>query len=272
MENTTSQQVAPPANLAGKPELYAETGRPFEQKNMETQRQVQTEGVLRAESRPANGLPVWKRLLDFVFVVATAPIWMPVCILIALVVWLGSRGPLIFRQDRVGYRGRVFTCFKFRTMHLNADQGTHHDHVKGLIRSSAPMIKLDAAEDGRLIRGGSWIRASGLDELPQLINVLRGEMSIVGPRPCIPYEYDLYEDWQRARCDAPPGLTGLWQVSGKNRTTFGEMVRLDIEYARSMSLGLDLKILLLTAPAILQQVLDMRAAKKARKAGGPTVG
>jgi exopolysaccharide production protein ExoY len=265
MEDITSQQATQPASMVGKHESCVGTGRSFDQGNMETQERVQTQAVSRGGGRPANGLPVWKRLLDFVFVVATAPAWLPLCVVIALVIRLGSRGPLIFRQDRVGYRGRVFTCFKFRTMHINADQGAHHDHVKGLIRSSAPMVKLDAAEDGRLIRGGSWIRAGGLDELPQIINVLRGEMSIVGPRPCIPYEYELYEAWQRARCDAPPGLTGLWQVSGKNRTTFGEMVKLDIEYSRRMNLWLDLKILFLTAPAIFQQVMDMRAAKKARK-------
>jgi lipopolysaccharide/colanic/teichoic acid biosynthesis glycosyltransferase len=169
----------------------------------------------------------------------------------------------------VGQGGKIFTCFKFRTMQLNADQGTHQNHVKDLIKSDAPMVKLDAADDERLTRGGSWIRASGLDELPQIINILRGEMSIVGPRPCIPYEYDLYEPWQRQRFNAPPGLTGLWQVSGKNRTTFDEMVRLDMDYARRMSLWLDVKILFLTPVAIVQQVGDMWAAKRQlRKNGG----
>jgi len=189
-----------------------------------------------------------------------------VCLLIALVIRLGSKGPLIFQQRRVGQGGRIFTCFKFRTMQINASQSTHQNHVKDLIKSSAPMVKLDADNDGRMVRCGSWIRASGLDELPQLLNILRGEMSIVGPRPCIPYEYDLYEPWQRHRCDAPPGLTGLWQVSGKNRTTFDQMVRLDIEYARRMGLWLDVCILARTPLAIVQQVLDMRAAKRLRKA------
>ena len=119
--------------------------------------------------------------------------------------------------------------------------------------------------DVALVLGGAWIRASGLDELPQLVNILRGEMSIVGPRPCIPYEYESYEPWQRGRLNAPPGLTGLWQVSGKNRTTFEEMVRLDIEYSKRMSLWLDLRILFRTPLAILQQVRDLRAAKKLRR-------
>src|SRR5215475_14659707 len=104
------------------------------------------------------------------------------------------------------------------------------------------MVKLDAQSDPRLVPFGTVLRASGLDELPQLFNVLRGEMSIVGPRPCIPYEYELYQPAQRARFDAVPGLTGLWQVSGKNRTTFEEMVRLDIEYSQNLTLWSDLKI------------------------------
>jgi lipopolysaccharide/colanic/teichoic acid biosynthesis glycosyltransferase len=128
------------------------------------------------------------------------------------------------------------------------------------------MTKLDSGNDDRIIPGGNWIRASGLDELPQILNILRGDMSIVGPRPCIAYEYDLYEPWQRERCAAPPGLTGLWQVSGKNRTTFNEMVRLDIAYAQRMSLWLDAWILVRTLPAIVRQVLDLIAAKRARRA------
>ena len=210
-------------------------------------------------------MPVGKRVFDVVVVLLTLPFWLPVCVLVGLVIRVGSRGPLIFRQKRVGQGGRIFTCFKFRTMQINANQAAHQDHVKSLIRSSVPMVKLDAEKDGRLTRGGSWIRAAGLDELPQLVNILRGEMSIVGPRPCIPYEYELYQPWQRHRCDAPPGLTGLWQVSGKNRTTFDEMVRLDIDYSRRMSLWLDFKILLLTPVAVFQQVCDMRAAKRAAR-------
>jgi lipopolysaccharide/colanic/teichoic acid biosynthesis glycosyltransferase len=210
--------------------------------------------------------PTWKRGLDLAAIVASAPVWLPVCLMVAAVVRLGSRGPILFHQHRVGLGGRVFICYKFRTMHINADPGTHHHHVRGMMSAPVPMTKLDGENDARMIRGASWIRAAGLDELPQIINILRGEMSIVGPRPCIPYEYELYQPWQRHRCDAPPGLTGLWQVSGKNRTTFEEMVRLDIDYARRMSLWLDLKILLLTPVAVMQQVRDLIAARRARKA------
>jgi lipopolysaccharide/colanic/teichoic acid biosynthesis glycosyltransferase len=186
-------------------------------------------------------------------------------LVVAVAVRLGSRGPILFRQERVGQGGRLFTCFKFRTMRLNASTTTHQSHVKDLIRSSAPMVKLDDGIDARVIPGGAWIRASGLDELPQIINILRGEMSIVGPRPCIPYEYNMYEPWQRRRCDAPPGLTGLWQVSGKNRTTFNRMVELDISYSQTMSPWLDLGIIMRTPLAILQQVVDARTAKRARR-------
>jgi lipopolysaccharide/colanic/teichoic acid biosynthesis glycosyltransferase len=181
---------------------------------------------------------------------------------VALVVVCGSRGPVLFRQRRVGYKGKEFTCYKFRTMQADAETRPHCDHFRQLTQSEVPMTKLDAQSDPRLIPLGSLLRVTGLDELPQIINVLRGEMSFVGPRPCIPYEYELYQPWQRRRFDAVPGLTGLWQVSGKNRTTFNEMIQLDIEYSERLSLGLDLKIILKTLPALCQQCLDARAPKR----------
>jgi len=214
----------------------------------------------------ASGLPMWKRLLDFSMIVLLLPALLLVGTAVALVIRFGSRGPVLFRQERVGYRGRRFTCFKFRTMKLNAEVGSHRNHTEHLIKSQAPMVKLDAKSDPRLIPFGSILRATGLDELPQLINVLRGEMSIVGPRPCIPYEYEMHEPWQRRRFDAVPGLTGLWQVSGKNRTTFNEMIRFDIEYSERASLWLDAKIILKTFPALWTQCMDYRAAR--RKAVG----
>jgi len=221
----------------------------------------------RTEDVAASGSPAWKRIFDGLLLLASAPVWLPVAGAVAVAVRLGSRGPIFFRQERVGHRGHTFTCFKFRTMKPNAEQESHRSHVKDLIASSAPMTKLDAGKDSRLIPGGNWIRAAGLDELPQIINILKGEMSIVGPRPCIPYEYALYEPWQRSRCDAPPGLTGLWQVSGKNRTTFEQMIRLDIEYSRRMSLSLDVSIVARTIPAILRQVSDLIRAKRKQKVG-----
>jgi exopolysaccharide production protein ExoY len=220
---------------------------------------------------PTTGLPVWKRMLDLVFIVALSPALLIFGTGVALVVMCGSRGPVLFRQRRVGYKGREFTCYKFRTMRVGAEVATHRDHFRHLMEKEVPMTKLDARSDPRLVPMGAALRATGLDEIPQLINILRGEMSLVGPRPCIPYEYERYQPWQRRRFAAVPGLTGLWQVSGKNRTTFNEMIRLDIEYSERKSLWLDLKIVLRTFPALWQQCLDSRALKH-RQGTSPQAG
>jgi lipopolysaccharide/colanic/teichoic acid biosynthesis glycosyltransferase len=171
---------------------------------------------------------------------------------------LVSPGPLLFRQERVGYRGRRFTIFKFRTMEANVETRSHELHLQHLINSDCPMTKLDASGDRRIIIGGRILRAMGLDELPQIFNVLRREMSLVGPRPCTVNEFQCYKSWQQERLDVLPGLTGYWQVNGKNKTTFSEMIDLDIYYARNVSLLLDLSILVKTVPAILGQVLESR--------------
>jgi lipopolysaccharide/colanic/teichoic acid biosynthesis glycosyltransferase len=215
-----------------------------------------------APSEQAAGLPLWKRMLDLAIIIAVSPGLLVVGIGAALVVICGSRGPVFFRQRRVGYKGREFNCYKFRTMQVDAEARTHRDHFRNLMDTDVPMTKLDARRDPRLVPLGSLLRVTGLDELPQLVNVLRGDMSLVGPRPCIPYEYEAYQPWQRRRFDAVPGLTGLWQVSGKNRTTFNEMIRLDIAYSERMSLWLDLQIILRTLPALWQQCLDSRAHKR----------
>src|ERR1035437_7026307 len=207
-------------------------------------------------------LLLWKRVLDLALIVAVLPGLLILGVGTALVVMCGSRGPVLFRQRRVGYKGREFICYKFRTMQVDAETRTHRDHFHHLMGSEVPMTKLDARSDPRLIPLGAMLRATGLDELPQLINVVRGEMSLVGPRPCIPYEYELYEPWQRRRFDAVPGLTGLWQVSGKNRTTFNEMIRLDIKYSESVGPWPHLKIILRTLPALWQQCLESRAPKR----------
>ncbi|HVV72030.1 MAG TPA: sugar transferase [Verrucomicrobiae bacterium] len=214
------------------------------------------------ESGPINGLPGWKRGLDLLLILLLSPAVLLIGAIIAVIIKLGSPGPVLFRQTRIGHRGREFTCFKFRTMRMNAGTETHRLYTQQLMKSCTPMIKLDARNDSRLVPCGVLIRASGLDELPQLLNVLRGDMSIVGPRPCIPYEYEHYEPRHRRRFNAVPGLTGLWQVSGKNRTTFEQMVALDVEYSQRMSLGLDCKIMLKTFSAIWTQFCDVREAKK----------
>jgi exopolysaccharide production protein ExoY len=222
------------------------------------------------EGKPVPALravPLWKRCLDIALILLFLPGLLIVGTIVALIVKCGSRGPILFRQKRVGYKGTQFTCFKFRTMEVNAETISHRNHTEQLIRSQAPMVKLDTQRDPRLVPLGTLLRATGLDELPQLLNVLRGEMSIVGPRPCIPYEYELYEPWQRDRFNAVPGLTGLWQVSGKNRTTFNEMIRFDIDYSERMSLWLDVMIIFKTLPALWVQCQDTRAKRKAAAPG-----
>ena len=205
--------------------------------------------------------PVWKRAIDISCCLAALPFLALATLVVALLTSLTSPGPIFFQQERVGFRGRKFKLYKFRTMHASAETACHRDHFAELVRSNTPMQKMDARGDSRLIPGGWLLRATGLDELPQIINVLRGDMSVVGPRPCIPYEYEQYTAQQRERFASVPGLTGLWQVSGKNRTTFEEMIRLDVEYARRKSLGLDLKIIAMTLPALYTQVTDVQKAK-----------
>ncbi len=209
-----------------------------------------------------TGMAPWKRLLDVACILLTAPLWLPLMFAISVLIKLASPGPALFRQERVGYRGRRFTCFKFRTMIVNADTQSHQLHLHYLMASNVPMRKLDGTRDPRVIPCGLTLRALGLDELPQLFNVLRGDMSLVGPRPCVPYEYERYSPRHRLRFDAAPGLTGLWQVSGKNRTTFEEMIDLDILYARNQSLWSDLKIIFKTVPAIVSQTRDLNEGYK----------
>ena len=204
----------------------------------------------------------WKRTLDIVVVLLALPLLIPLVIVVAVLIRVVSAGPVLFKQERVGYLGRRFLCFKFRTMFVGADAVVHEGHLRHLMNSNTPMTKMDSEGDPRIIPFGRLLRASGLDELPQLINVLRGEMSLVGPRPCLPYEYDKYLPWQKERFTSVPGLTGLWQVSGKNRTTFVEMIQLDIRYARERSLWFDVFILLRTVPALITQIWETRGRSK----------
>ncbi len=204
-------------------------------------------------------------MLDVTLILLALPFLLPVVLAITLIVRLTSSGPVLFQQERVGYRGKRFMCLKFRTMYCGAETVSHQGHLQQLMNSDAPMTKMDSRGDSRIIPLGKVIRAAGLDELPQLFNVLNGEMSLVGPRPCLPYEAEQYLPWQRERFNAAPGLTGLWQVNGKNRTTFTRMIQLDIEYARKKSLWLDLKIIFKTVPALLVQLKDLRLKKKAAR-------
>lgn len=202
--------------------------------------------------------PRWKRALDVMVILLMLPLVAPVAAIIGLTIALVSPGPLLFRQERVGFRGGRFMCLKFRTMFVDAETSSHQGHLKCLIESNAPMLKLDARGDSRIIPFGVLLRSSGLDELPQLINVLIGDMSLVGPRPCLPYESERYQPWQKERFNTLPGLTGLWQVSGKNKTTFQQMMEMDIKYAREKTLWLDLTIIVKTPFVIVGQVLESR--------------
>ena len=209
----------------------------------------------------SGGIPWWKRALDITLIVLAMPVVVPLGLLIAGMIKIVSPGPVFFQQERVGFRGRRFMCFKFRTMFVNADTAVHKDHLEDLMASNRPMSKLDGV-DPRVIPGGIWLRALGLDELPQLINVMRGDMSLVGPRPCLGYEYERYLPRHRGRCATLPGLTGLWQVNDKNNTTFEEMIELDLEYVRTQSLGKDIGILVLTFPAVVYQTYQVRRNKR----------
>ena len=201
-------------------------------------------------------VPVWKSALDVVCIVVSAPLWLPLMLLLMLVTRLASPGPVFYRQRRVGLGGRQFLIWKFRTMKVSAETQTHERYFEELMRTNCVMTKLDANGDPRLAPFGRILRASGLDELPQIFNVLAGDMSLVGPRPCLPNEFANYEPWQRKRVNALPGLTGLWQVNGKNKTTFNDMIRMDLAYTSNMSLLLDIKIMLKTAGAIAQEVFE----------------
>lgn len=197
---------------------------------------------------------VWKRCLDIFCVLVSLPVTLPLMAVIALWVRCVSRGPALFRQERIGRNGKSFVLYKFRSMKLNADTRRHQNHFRHLVRSDSPMIKLDLLCDSRLIPAGCLLRAAGLDELPQLLNVLRGEMSLVGPRPCLPEEFRFFTAKQRERFQALPGLTGIWQVHGKGASTFSEMNAMDVLYVRRSSLVLDLSIMVRTPLALFRQM------------------
>ena len=201
-----------------------------------------------------------KRALDIVGSLMAILLLSPLFLIIALAVKLTSRGPVIFRQERLGYGSRPFTFLKFRSMYTNSDESIHQEFVSKLIsgeaeapeRASQPSADFKIKNDPRVTPLGRFLRKSSLDELPQFFNVLSGEMSLVGPRPPVAYEVDRYDVWHRHRLlAAKPGMTGLWQVEGRSRVRFDEMVRLDLRYASNWSIWLDLKILLQTPLAVI---------------------
>ena len=195
-----------------------------------------------------------KRLLDVVGAAVLLVLAAPLGLLIALAIRLDSPGEILLRQERCGYRGRRFTCLKFRSMRENADPEPHRAYVRELMsagggHANGGVFKL--VNDQRVTRVGAFLRRTSLDELPQLWNVLAGEMSLVGPRPPLPYEVELYDERQHGRLACKPGLTGLWQVSGRNQVSYRDMCEIDLDYIRDWSLWLDISILLRTPQVVL---------------------
>jgi lipopolysaccharide/colanic/teichoic acid biosynthesis glycosyltransferase len=249
------RRVAVPSPIAGNPYLPGLNGN----------RSPRVASELSATSLQRLG---WKSALDITCILLSLPVWLPLMILLMLVTRIASPGPIFYRQERVGLGGRHFFIWKFRTMKVSAETQAHERHLEKLIRIDCPMTKLDVCGDPRLAPFGRILRASGLDELPQIFNVLCGEMSLVGPRPCLPNEFAHYELWQRERVNGLPGLTGYWQVNGKNKTTFKEMIAMDLFYLKNMSILLDLKIMLKTGAAIVGQLVESRlAAQRSRQNG-----
>ncbi|CAN5410254.1 sugar transferase [soil metagenome] len=201
-----------------------------------------------------------KRLSDLAIATVAAVVTLPFWLLTAILIKVDSKGPVMFKQERVGMDGRLFLCYKFRTMIADSDESLHRKMYKknivGLPEANAggddAPVYGKVKNDPRITRAGKWLRRTSLDELPQILNVLRGEMSIVGPRPPIPYEVEEYDIWHRKRLDMKPGMTGLWQVSGRNRLTFEEMVKVDLFYIENWTLFLDIKIIFLTIPAVFR--------------------
>lgn len=201
-----------------------------------------------------------KRIMDILGSALALTIFSPVFLVIAIAVKATSSGPVFFRQRRIGQYGNPFVFLKFRSMYTNNDAQVHKQYVQRLIAGKAEQHVSKAngkgvyklTKDLRITRVGGFLRKTSLDELPQLLNVLKGEMSLVGPRPPIPYEVEAYEVWHRRRLlEAKPGITGLWQVSGRSRVKFDDMVRLDLQYARNWSPWMDIKILLRTPGAVV---------------------
>lgn len=212
--------------------------------------------ALRAPGAPT--LPTSKRCIDVVLAGIALVLLSPVLAAVAVAVRLSSPGPVLFRQERLGQGGQPFIMLKFRTMYVGRSDAAHRSYVTRLLTEespatggAAPLFKLQC--DPRVTPLGQWLRRTSLDELPQLINVLVGDMSLVGPRPVLAWEVQLYRGDEHRRFDVPPGITGLWQVSGRNRLSMRQALALDVEYVRRHSLWFDLVILVRTIPALIRR-------------------
>lgn len=190
-----------------------------------------------------------KRIFDVFFTLLVAPFLLLIGLFIALCIKIDSRGPIFFRQTRIGRNGVTFSMLKFRSMYSDSDESVHQNKIKAMIQNGQALDK--DRNDPRITRVGRFIRKLSLDELPQFWNVLVGEMTLVGPRPSLPYEVALYSERDRQRLSGLPGLTGIWQVYGRSSVTFADMVNMDIEYLEEQSLFNDLKLVVLTVPVML---------------------
>jgi lipopolysaccharide/colanic/teichoic acid biosynthesis glycosyltransferase len=204
----------------------------------------------------------WKRLLDLIIGGLLLALASPIMAALALLIKLDSRGPVFYRQNRVGRMGLPFTLLKFRSMGVGEADEQHRALTAGWYRGDDRVRGYKSLPDPRVTRMGRVLRRTNLDELPQLFNVLRGEMSLVGPRPSIEYELAHYLPWYFGRLRVLPGITGLWQVSGRDRLSAAEMMALDVQYVEKCSLGLDIKILALTGPALLADWLEGWRSRK----------
>ena len=215
-------------------------------------------GPTQATKKLVKHQPKWERALDVLLSLTVLVLVSPLVFIVALLIKLVSHGPVIFKQERIGFGGKSFMIYKFRTMHIDARTETHKSHTTNLIKSNRPMTKMDAQGDKRIIPFGSLLRALAIDELPQLFNVLNGEMSIVGPRPCLPSEFEEYSETDKKRTETLPGLTGFWQVSGKNQLTFEQMIDYDIQYVLRKDCPLYIYIVLKTPLVLIQQLAELR--------------
>lgn len=198
----------------------------------------------------------WECILDVTVCLIVFVLLSPAFIAAVLTIKLVSRGPVMYKQKRIGYGGEAFMIYKLRTMDVSSQTKVHDQYSISIIKKDEPLRKLDSVGDNRLIPFGKIIRASGIDELPQVINVLKREMSFIGPRPCLPAEYAAFSSEHLKRFQVLPGLTGLWQVSGKNHLTFKQMVSLDSKYVDEKSIPLYFWILLKTPGVLLGQIFE----------------
>lgn len=217
------------------------------------------EQVTAIRGRPGGSrlYPALKRILDVAISLSITALTLPLWACIAVCIKVDSRGSVIFRQTRIGTHGREFALYKFRSMNGDIDDASHRESFRRYADGQpvdhdehGPLYK--KIVDPRITRVGKFLRATNLDELPQLMNVLRGQMSIVGPRPMLPYHLSEYKSWYHQRHQVPQGITGLWQIKGRNRVNLEDMVRLDLDYIKHRSLWLDLRLMVLTMPGMLR--------------------